>query len=532
MGIKGFWKCADVEAAQRKVAAGELAGKRVAVDTALLMHRWRFGFRAADGGPKPNAVLRGLFFFCLSACEGKVGLVFCLEGAAGQDKRGVIKQRIKRVIKQRERAEEKRQTLVRLEDHEEAESAAKRPRAEQQPDKDKEGEEQRSVRQDVLPNTGELQAMLQGGGMTIESLLASGVPLELLAEQLAADQEMAEMQEVPIMPRQAPAYRAPLIPIFHPSLFNRAQSAPARGGALAAEARVAYRGAMRSSGLDDGAGLSWDEQIGLIAPIASLFGFPSLFGAGEGEATAALLARLDCVYAVATEDGDAAALGAQRVIRKLFSRDCRLLEAGKLDRMAHIRLAYFVGCDFTEGVKGVGAVKACEVFKAFPPRATDAESGDAAEECVAPLRRFAEWFRDPENRSHASLRTKLKAVRLDDEFPKVSVAAHFLTTSDNDAAGVEELRLDPKPPAIRELLGVLKIFFPEEKAWAGRLLALDPVCARLGEAGLVQRAMGSAEEAVTRATAVMEHAVAEWDEEQIATLFLPQKKDEPRGKDK
>jgi 5'-3' exonuclease len=523
MGIKGFWKCADVEAAQRKVAAGELAGKRVAVDTALLMHRWRFGFRAADGGPKPNAVLRGLFFFCLSACEGKVGLVFCLEGAAGADKRGEIKQRIKRVIKQREKAEEKRQTLVRLEDQEEAESAAKRPRAEV-PGKDKEEEEQRAVRQGGPPGGAELEAMFQGGGMTIESLLASGVPLELLAEQIAADQEMAEMQEVAI-PRHAPAYRAPLIPVFHPSLFSRAQAAPARGGALAAEARLAYRGAMRASGLDDSAGLSWDEQIGLIAPIASLFGFPSLFGAGEGEATAALLARLDCVYAVATEDGDAAALGAQRVIRKLFSRDCRLLDASKLDRMTHIRLAYFVGCDFTEGVKGVGAVKARDVFRTFPPLAADAESGDAAEECVAPLRRFADWFRDAENRSHASLRNKLKWVQLDEEFPRVSVAAHFLTTTDNDAAGVEELRLDPKPPAIRELLGVLKIFFPEEKAWAGRLLALDPVCARLGEAGLVQRALGTAEAAVSRATEAMEHAAAEWDEEHIASLFLPQQKE-------
>jgi 5'-3' exonuclease len=222
--------------------------------------------------------------------------------------------------------------------------------------------------------------------------------------------------------------------------------------------------------------------VSLLAPVAALFGFPSILGPGEGEATASLLARHDRVYAVATEDGDASALGAPRVIRKLFSKECRLLDAGKLDRMMHIRLAYFVGCDLTEGVKGVGGVKAREVFNCFPPIAADSESGDPIEECVAPLRRFATWFRDANDRSNAALRKKLKAVQLDDDFPKPSIAANFFASCfEDEATWAKTLHLAPNPPAIRELLGVLKIFFPEEKAWAARLLALDPLCARLGE---------------------------------------------------
>jgi hypothetical protein len=37
----------------------------------------------------------------------------------------------------------------------------------------------------------------------------------------------------------------------------------------------------------------------------------------------------------------------------------------------------------------------------------------------------------------------------------------------------------------------------------------------------VRRALGTPEEVVRRATEALRHAVAEWDEEQLAQLFLP-----------
>lgn len=43
-----------------------------------------------------------------------------------------------------------------------------------------------------------------------------------------------------------------------------------------------------------------------------------------------------------------------------------------LQREDLIKMALFMGCDYTQGVKGIAAVNAIEVISAFPDRRVDA----------------------------------------------------------------------------------------------------------------------------------------------------------------
>ena len=74
-----------------------------------------------------------------------------------------------------------------------------------------------------------------------------------------------------------------------------------------------------------------------------------------------------------TEDSDAFLFGSRRVYKGVFSRkptvveySANLLEAKVgLDRERLIMLALFLGCDYCEGVKGVGLVNGMEIISSY-----------------------------------------------------------------------------------------------------------------------------------------------------------------------
>ncbi len=91
------------------------------------------------------------------------------------------------------------------------------------------------------------------------------------------------------------------------------------------------------------------------------------------------------VDGVVTEDSDALLFGAKKVYRNIFEKN-RFVEKydmniiGKemgLDREDLIRLALFMGSDYTMGVQGIAAVNATEIISCF--------------EGVEGLKRFKEW---------------------------------------------------------------------------------------------------------------------------------------------
>jgi DNA excision repair protein ERCC-5 len=80
------------------------------------------------------------------------------------------------------------------------------------------------------------------------------------------------------------------------------------------------------------------------------------------------------VDGVITEDSDVLLFGARKVYRNIFEKN-RLVERYDmnviekelgLDREDLIKLALFMGSDYTPGVKGIAAVNATEIISAFP----------------------------------------------------------------------------------------------------------------------------------------------------------------------
>jgi DNA excision repair protein ERCC-5 len=80
------------------------------------------------------------------------------------------------------------------------------------------------------------------------------------------------------------------------------------------------------------------------------------------------------VDGVVTEDSDVLLFGARRVYRNIFEKnkfaqkyDMNLIERDYgLDRNDLIKMALFMGSDYTVGVKGIAAVNAIEIINAFP----------------------------------------------------------------------------------------------------------------------------------------------------------------------
>ncbi|KAJ1575470.1 hypothetical protein NDA11_001016 [Ustilago hordei] len=111
-----------------------------------------------------------------------------------------------------------------------------------------------------------------------------------------------------------------------------------------------------------------------IQMMLRLFGLPYITAPMEAEAQCAELVSRRLVDGIITDDSDVFLFGGTRIYKNMFNNnkivECFLLsdmqrELG-LDREKLVRLAYYLGSDYTEGLVGVGPVVAMELLALFP----------------------------------------------------------------------------------------------------------------------------------------------------------------------
>lgn len=108
--------------------------------------------------------------------------------------------------------------------------------------------------------------------------------------------------------------------------------------------------------------------------LLKLFGLPYITAPMEAEAQCAELVQLGLVDGIVTDDSDTFLFGGTRVYKNMFNQakfvECYL--AGDLEkefdltRDKLINIAHLLGSDYTEGLPGVGPVKALEIVGEFP----------------------------------------------------------------------------------------------------------------------------------------------------------------------
>ncbi|UKK02759.2 hypothetical protein MACK_002856 [Theileria orientalis] len=107
--------------------------------------------------------------------------------------------------------------------------------------------------------------------------------------------------------------------------------------------------------------------------LLELFGVPYLIAPSEAESQCAYMnAKGDC-YAVISDDSDAFVFGAKCLLKNFYNDNVfELYTSERIQKLLGIRreqlalIAVICGCDFTNGVRGIGVVNALEVIKAYP----------------------------------------------------------------------------------------------------------------------------------------------------------------------
>ena len=104
--------------------------------------------------------------------------------------------------------------------------------------------------------------------------------------------------------------------------------------------------------------------------LVKLLGLPMIEAPGEAEAQCSILAKAGKVYAVASEDLDCLTFGAPKLLRNFTSKDEPVTEI-KLELVlkglnltmdSFIDLCILCGCDYTDNIDGIGAVKASKLI--------------------------------------------------------------------------------------------------------------------------------------------------------------------------
>jgi 5'-3' exonuclease len=107
-----------------------------------------------------------------------------------------------------------------------------------------------------------------------------------------------------------------------------------------------------------------------IRDLLTLFGLPWVDAPADAEAQCAFLCQSGLVDGVISDDSDTLVFGSPSVFRHLYMGDSTVemfrLSALSFSREELISLALLLGCDYTEGVHGVGPVNACEIVRVYP----------------------------------------------------------------------------------------------------------------------------------------------------------------------
>ena len=130
------------------------------------------------------------------------------------------------------------------------------------------------------------------------------------------------------------------------------------------------------------AGLQSDAHraISDLMTLCKLFGIPVLQSPGEAEAQCAYLDAQGMVDAIISDDSDVFLFGAKHVIRHFFHKKKALpqyFDTDKiqrttgLDRADFISFAFLLGCDYMNGVRGIGIVKALPIIATYRQKAQE-----------------------------------------------------------------------------------------------------------------------------------------------------------------
>jgi DNA excision repair protein ERCC-5 len=177
-----------------------------------------------------------------------------------------------------------------------------------------------------------------------------------------------------------------------------------------------------------------DKMMTECQELLRLFGLPFIISPMEAEAQCAALEELGLTNGTITDDSDVLLFGAQTVYKNFFtsSKYVELYKASDIEsrfglsRSAMICIAMLCGSDYTDGVDGVGAVKATEILSEFP--------GDG----LKPLENFKNWWINKQNskdkKPENSIRAKLMKLRLQESFPnKIVFDAYINPTVDTSS---------------------------------------------------------------------------------------------------
>lgn len=182
------------------------------------------------------------------------------------------------------------------------------------------------------------------------------------------------------------------------------------------------------------------EMIEECKDLLRMFGIPWESAPMEAEAQCAYLNMHGLVDGVVTEDSDVFLVGSSNVYKNLFRSGSHpqnyvmsdVATTLGLNRMHLVQLAYFLGSDYTVGVKGVGLVLAMEILSEFKDETSNSQ--DMVEQCVFPLLQFRSWFNNKEDKRFAGLRKKLQRIHsLPSSFPDEAIARAYLQPVVNES---------------------------------------------------------------------------------------------------
>lgn len=216
-----------------------------------------------------------------------------------------------------------------------------------------------------------------------------------------------------------------------------------------------------------------NDMVEECKELLRLFGLPYIVAPLEAEAQCAKLHELGLVDGIVTDDSDVFLFGGRLVYRNLFNQnkfvECYvasdLEREMTLDREKLIRLAYLLGSDYTDGIKGVGGVLALEILDAFD----QIEFRDDDE--LDGLREFSKfWLRAKVNSlTDADRNTTLKKrlanlclrVELPDHFPDPQIRDAYINPTTDDSEEAFQWGV-PSLDALRDFLQ-RKLGWPPEK---------------------------------------------------------------------
>ncbi|GMM38306.1 ssDNA endodeoxyribonuclease [Saccharomycopsis crataegensis] len=116
-----------------------------------------------------------------------------------------------------------------------------------------------------------------------------------------------------------------------------------------------------------------DQMIDEVKDLLTCFGIPYITAPMEAEAQCSELLKLQLVDGIVTDDSDCFLFGGDRIYRHMFTEkkfaefyDIKDIDAKThLSRDKMIDLAYLLGSDYTEGLKGIGPVTAVKIVDEF-----------------------------------------------------------------------------------------------------------------------------------------------------------------------